>query len=190
MHAKSCAILKTKRLTLRPWKESDFELFAKLNADPRVMEYFPSVLTRQESDDYASRIYKKLKEQGWGLWAVSAPGADFIGYIGLAEVNFSAHFTPAIEIGWRLAYDYWGQGYATEGALTALQYGFGTLRLDEIVSFTTVTNMRSRAVMERLGMHRNPADDFDHPKLPEGHKLRPHVLYRLSHTQWKARGKT
>lgn len=178
--------VKTKRLILRPWQEADLEPFARLNADPRVMEYFPSILSRKESDDLASRISSKLKEQGWGLWAVSIPDvADFIGFIGLAEPSFHAHFTPAVEIGWRLAFDHWGKGYATEGARTALEYGFETLHLNEIVSFTVVQNMRSRRIMEKIGMQHDPKDDFDHPKLPEGHPLRHHVLYRLTVNNWQ-----
>jgi 3-dehydroquinate dehydratase/shikimate dehydrogenase len=172
--------LTTKRLVLRPWKEADLEPFAKLNADPRVMEYFPSVLSCKESDELAQRISSKLEEQGWGLWAVSVPGvADFIGFVGLARPSFEAHFTPAVEVGWRLAFEYWGRGYATEGAKAALTYGFKTLKLPEIVSFTALQNTRSRRIMEKIGMHRDPKDDFDHPKLPEGHPLRRHVLYRL-----------
>ncbi len=173
-------MIKTKRLILRPWNEEDFEPFAKLNADARVMEYFPSVLAKDVSDALARINMTKFQEKGWGKWAVSAPGvADFIGFIGLAIPEFEAHFTPAVEIGWRLGYEYWGKGYATEGALAVLQYGFETLDLPEIVSFTTVENQRSRQVMEKIGLHRDPQDDFDHPKLPEGHPLRRHVLYRL-----------
>lgn len=179
-------ILKTKRLILRPWREEDLESFAQLNADPRVMEYFPSVLSRQESNDLAQRISTKLEKQNWGLWAVSVPDiADFIGFIGLAVPSFEAHFTPAVEIGWRLAFDHWGKGYATEGAKAALKYGFETLNLDEIVSFTAVQNMRSRRIMEKIGMHHDSKDDFDHPKLPEGHSLSKHVLYRLNHSEWR-----
>jgi len=175
------SIIRTDRLLLRPWNDTDLEPFAQLNADSRVMEYFPSVLSRKESDELAGRICAKLEEQGWGLWAVSIPGvADFIGFIGLAKVTFEAHFTPTVEIGWRLAFDHWGKGYATEGAKAALAYGFKTLNLDEIVSFTAVQNMRSRRVMEKIGMHHVPKDDFDHPKLPEGHPLCEHVLYRMS----------
>lgn len=174
-------ILKTKRLVLRPWKEEDLVPFAALNADPRVMEYFPSTLSRKESDDLAKQISTASEKQGWGLWAVSIPlVADFIGFIGLAKPSFDAHFTPAVEIGWRLAFDYWGKGYATEGAKAALAYGFETLHLPEIVSFTAVQNSRSRHVMEKIGMDHDPKDDFDHPKLPEGHPLRRHVLYRIS----------
>lgn len=173
-------IIQSERLILRPWKHTDLEAFAQLNADPRVMEYFPSMLSQNESDDLAQRISAKLEEQGWGLWAVSIPNiADFIGFIGLARPTFEAHFTPAIEVGWRLAFDHWGKGYATEGAKAALKYGFETLKLEEIVSFTAVQNMRSRRIMEKIGMHHDLNDDFDHPKLPEGHTLRKHVLYRI-----------
>lgn len=173
-------MIQTKRLILRPWREEDFEPFAALNADARVMEYFPATLTRAESDAMATRVKREIEERGWGLWAVSVPGeADFIGYIGLKPVDFTAHFTPAVEIGWRLAFDFWCKGYAAEGALAALRYGFDVLKLNEIVSLTTPGNIRSRRVMEKIGMHRDPKDDFDHPKLPEGHPLRRHVLYRI-----------
>ncbi|MBA3239474.1 MAG: GNAT family N-acetyltransferase [Parachlamydiaceae bacterium] len=173
--------ISTKRLVLRPWHEEDFEPFAQMNSDPRVMEYFPSLLSHQESDDFAKRLSAKLQKQGWGLWAVSVPGlSDFIGFIGLSEPSFSAHFTPAVEIGWRLAYDFWGKGYVTEGALEVLKYGFDTLNLPQIVSFTSVHNHRSIQVMKRIGLHHDPVDDFDHPMLPEGHILRRHVLYRLN----------
>lgn len=180
-------ILKTKRLILRPWCEEDFEPFARMNSDPRVMEFFESILTTQESNDLAKRISNKLEAQGWGLWAVSAPEvSDFIGFIGLSETSFNAHFTPAVEVGWRLAYDFWGHGYASEGALEALKYGFNTLNLNQIVSFTTVQNRRSIEVMKRIGLHRDPADDFDHPKLPDGHRFKRHVLYRLNRSEWEA----
>jgi 3-dehydroquinate dehydratase / shikimate dehydrogenase len=176
--------LKTKRLILRPWKETDLDPFAALNADPKVMEYFPSTLSREESDSLANRIQSKFEEKGYGMWAVAIPGiADFIGFIGLNNVDkstFPAHFTPAIEIGWRLASDYWGKGYATEGAKAVLAYGFESLNLEEIVSFTAVQNMRSRRIMEKIGMHHDSKDDFDNPKLPQDHVLRRHVLYRLT----------
>ncbi len=174
-------MLKTKRLLLRPWRPTDFEPYARLNADPRVMEYFPKLLTREESDAQAKIISQDIEENGWGFWAVSVPGiAEFIGFIGLYKVPFEAPFTPAVEIGWRLAHEFWGKGYAVEGALAALRYGFDDLGLAEIVSFTAVQNVRSRKVMERIGMRRDPADDFDHPKLPVGHPLRRHVLYRIA----------
>lgn len=178
--------LQNKRLILRPWQESDLEPFAALNADPRVMEYFPALLTRAESAALAKRISDAFHEQGWGFWSASAPHvAPFIGCIGLSKPTFQAHFTPTVEVGWRLAFDYWGKGYATEGAKAALSYGFTTLHLPEIVSFTPVENMRSRQVMEKLGMHRDARDDFDHPTLPESHPLRRHVLYRISQAEWR-----
>jgi RimJ/RimL family protein N-acetyltransferase len=171
--------LETSRLRLRLWRDDDFAPFAALNADPRVMEHFPGILARAESDALAARIRDGLLNRKFGLWAVAVPGvAEFIGFVGLTEPSFSAPFTPCVEIGWRLAYDYWGHGYATEAALAALGYGFERLGLREILSFTTPANQRSRNVMERIGMTRNPADDFDHPRLPEGHPLRKHVLYR------------
>lgn len=182
-------LIKTPRLILRPWREQDLESFAALNADPRVMEYFPARLSRTESDQLAERIKNKMDEKGWGMWAVSVPGAaEFIGFIGLNStdpVSFPAPFTPAIEVGWRIAFEYWGRGYATEGAKAALTYGFKTLNLNEIVSFTAVQNMRSRRVMEKIGMHHDPKDDFDHPKLPKEHKLNRHVLYRLKSHEWE-----
>lgn len=179
-------IIRTERLVLRPWNSADLEPFAALNADPGVMEYFPSVLSRKESDALAARICTKLEEQGWGLWAVSVPDvANFIGFIGLARPTFDAHFTPAVEVGWRLASDYWGKGYATEGAKAALAFGFDTLNLEEIVSFTAVQNERSRRVMEKIGMDHATQDDFDHPKLVEGHPLKRHVLYRINQQEWR-----
>lgn len=182
--------LKTKRLILRPWRDEDLEPFAQLNADPRVMEYFPSTLSQEESHQMVRRMQAKLEERGWGWWAVSAPGvSEFIGFIGLNDLNkstFPAQFTPATEIGWRLAHAHWGNSYAAEGAAACLKYGFETLNLDEIVSFTAVQNMRSRRIMEKIGMHHDPKDDFDHPKIPEGHPLRRHVLYRLKQKEWIA----
>lgn len=174
-------ILHTKRLILRPWKDSDLPLFAALNADPRVMEYFPAILSRQESNALASKICEAFGRQGWGFWAVEVPHvAEFIGFIGLAKPSFEAHFMPAVEVGWRLAFEHWGKGYATEGAKAALAYGFDALKLNEIVSFTPTQNTRSRSVMEKLGMQHDPKDDFNHPKLPEGHSLQRFVLYRIS----------
>lgn len=169
--------LRTERLLLRSWRESDLELFAALNADPEVMRYFPSTLTREESDDQAGRISRALGEQSWGLWAVEHDGV-FLGFTGLAVPRFEAHFTPAVEIGWRLARSAWGFGFATEAAAAVLRFAFEELRLSEVVSFTAVQNRRSRAVMERLHMTRNPSDDFDHPALTVGSPLRRHVLYR------------
>ena len=173
-------MLTTERLLLRQWRESDREPFAALNADPEVMEHFPATLTRAQSDAFADRIESHLAERGWGLWAVQVvDGPEFIGYVGLAVPGFTAGFTPCVEIGWRLARAAWGQGYATEAARAVLAYAFGPLALAEVVSFTSVTNLRSQAVMRRLGMAHDPVDDFDHPALPEGHRLRRHVLFRL-----------
>ena len=176
--------LRTDRLYLRRWRGTDRQPFAALNADPRVMEHFPTPLSCEESDALATRIESHFEQHGLGLWAVEITGtAPFAGFIGLSIPRLEAYFTPCVEIGWRLASEYWGCGYAIEGALAVLAFGFEQLRLAEIVSFTVPGNWRSRRVMERLGMTRNPADDFDHPTLPEGHPLRRHVLYRLVRPQ-------
>jgi len=144
------------------------------------MEHFPAVLSRAESDAAVERIEAHFAKHGFGLWAVEIPGVtSFAGFIGLSIPSFQAHFTPCVEVGWRLARDHWGKGYATEGAHAALAFGFERLKLDEIVSFTPVSNLRSQRVMERIGMTHAPSDDFDHPLLPDGHVLRRHVLYRL-----------
>jgi RimJ/RimL family protein N-acetyltransferase len=172
--------LETDRLHLRLWRDDDLAAFAKLNADPRVMEFFPKPLDRAESDALAARIRDSFETRGFGQWAVEVPGrADFIGYVGLSVPQFEAHFTPCVEIGWRLAREHWGFGYASEAARAALDFGFRSLGLDQIVSFTVPANWRSRRVMERIGMCGTPGDDFDHPALPEGHPLRRHVLYRV-----------
>ncbi len=172
--------LDTDRLRLRRWREADRAPFAALNADPVVMEHFPARLAREESDGFVDRIARSFAEDDLGLWAVEvrADGA-FAGYVGLWPATFEAHFTPAVEVGWRLATAHWGHAYATEGAAAAVADGFARLGLAEIVSFTAVGNHRSRRVMERIGMRREPVDDFDHPALPPGHRLRRHVLYRL-----------
>jgi len=176
------------RVCLRRWRDEDREAFASMNADPRVMEFFRSPLSRVESNAMVAHIEKHFSERGFGLWAIEVPGvASFIGFAGLEVPGLSAHFTPCVEVGWRLSFEHWGHGYATEAARLALRYGFRTLALSEIVSFTSATNHRSRAVMERLGMHRDPADDFDYPRLPKGHPLQRHVLYRLSSVSYSAR---
>jgi RimJ/RimL family protein N-acetyltransferase len=174
------AELRSPRLALRQWRDADLEPFSRLNADPEVMRHFPSPLSREESDALAERERRRIKLLGWGLWSVEVTeSAQFIGFVGLAEPRFDAHFTPAIEVGWRLARDAWGRGYASEAARVAVAFGFDELRLDEIVSFTTVENDRSVRVMERIGMTHDPADDFNHPLLAPDDPLRPHVLYRL-----------
>lgn len=179
-------IIQTDRLILRQWASADLEPFANMNADPRVREYFPGLQTKEESNHSVSLASNHIEKFGWGFWAASlAETSEFIGFIGLEDVYFQAKFVPAVEIGWRLAFKHWGKGYATEGALACLRYGFETLNLNEIVSFTAVENTRSRAVMQKIGMHHDSKDDFDHPKLPEGHPLRRHVLYRLERDEWK-----
>lgn len=170
--------LRTERLLLRQWRDDDLDAFAALNADPEVMRHFPRTLSRAESDTLASRQRTLIAERGWGLWAVEAP-EGFVGFVGLSEPRFEAHFTPAVEVGWRLARRGWRKGYATEAARSVIAFGFGELGLEEIVSFTYAGNERSRGVMQRLGMTHDPADDFEHPLLPEGDPLRRHVLYRL-----------
>lgn len=173
--------LQTTRLRLRRWRAEDVPLFAAMNADPRVMEHFPKLMTPEETQASVDRIQAHFEEHGFGLWAVEVREVTpFIGYVGLIIPRFQAHFTPAVEVGWRLACEHWGQGYATEAAREALRFGFEELDLREIVSYTVPANTRSRAVMERLGMRHDPADDFEHPLLPEGHPLRRHVFYRLS----------
>lgn len=178
--------LRTERLLLRRWREEDRGALAAMNADPRVMEHFPSVLSREASDALFDRIQAHWRERGFGLFAVEVLGeAPFAGFVGLAVPRFEAHFTPCVEIGWRLAAEFWGRGLATEGARGALEFAFsektvGGLALDEVVSFTARQNVRSRRVMERIGMRHDAAGDFDHPLLPAGHRLARHVLYRIS----------
>jgi RimJ/RimL family protein N-acetyltransferase len=173
--------LRTERLLLRPWRPSDRVPFAALNADPRVMEHFPAPLSASESDALAARIDAGLRGRGFGLWALEVPGVTpFAGFVGLSVPGFTAHFTPCVEVGWRLAAEHWGRGYAPEAARAAVAHGFGVLGLAEIVSFTIPANLNSRRVMEKIGMTRDPADDFDHPGFPEGHRVRRHVLYRIA----------
>ncbi|WP_375494088.1 GNAT family N-acetyltransferase [uncultured Jatrophihabitans sp.] len=176
----SVPVLRTERLILRGWRAADLEPFAELNADPVVMRHFPAPLDRAASDALVERIRAGFAENGFGLWAVEViDGPAFIGFVGLARPRFDAHFMPAVEIGWRLAANSWGRGYATEAARAAARYGFVTSQLPEIVSFTAVPNVASQRVMQRLGMTHDPADDFDHPALDIGSPLRRHVLYRL-----------
>jgi ribosomal-protein-alanine N-acetyltransferase len=179
--------LVTERLQLRQWRDSDRGVFAALNADPEVMRYFPAPLTRAQSDAFVDRIRDTIDRHGWGLWAVEDIAAHaFVGFVGLNRPGFQAHFTPAIEVGWRLDRQHWGKGYATEAAAAALQYGFERLQLEEIVSFTAAINERSTRVMSRLGMNRDAADDFENESVPEG-QLRHRVLYRISKSEWTAR---
>lgn len=172
--------LVTDRLVLRGWRDADREPFAALNDDPRVMEHFPSALGRAESDALVDRIVAHWHDDSIGLWAVerTSDGA-FLGFTGLTAPTGVPGMPPFVEVGWRLAVHGWGRGYATEAALAAVTWGFDVRELDEIASWTTVLNVKSQAVMRRIGMTHDPADDFDHPRLPEGHPQRPHVLYRL-----------
>jgi RimJ/RimL family protein N-acetyltransferase len=173
--------LRTERLLLRRWQPTDRAPFAALNADPRVNEYLPGELSRVQSDEMAARIDANFDRNGFGLWAVEVCNvAPFIGFIGLAVPRFEAHFTPCVEIGWRLSADRWGRGYATEGARAALAFGFNVVGLREVVSFTVPKNIRSRRVMEKIGMKHDPSEDFDHPALPAGDRLLRHVLYRIA----------
>lgn len=177
----------TERLHLRRWRYFDRAPFAAMNADPEVMEFFPSTLTEEESDALVDRCRAQFAEHGYGLWALEIRGqGEFIGFTGLAIQTFDAPFNPSVEVGWRLARSAWGKGYALEAARAAVADGFERVGLDEIVSMTSTLNVRSQSVMQRLGMTRDPADDFDHPKVPEGSPLRRHVLYRLDRASWAA----
>lgn len=173
--------LRTERLLLRRWQPADRAPFAALSADPRVNEYLPGPLSRVQSDEMAARIDANFDRNGFGLWAVEVRDvAQFIGFIGLTVPRFEAHFTPCVEIGWRLSADHWGRGYATEGARAALAFGLNVVGLREVVSFTVPENIRSRRVMEKIGMKHDPSEDFDHPALPAGDRLLRHVLYRIA----------
>lgn len=175
----------TPRLLLRRWRPEDREPYARLSADPRVMEFFPAPLSREESDEQIERFERHFDEHGFGMWAVErrdSPGC--IGRIGLLMATFPAPFTPCVEIGWVLAAEHWGLGLAAEGAREVLRHGFTALAFDEIFSWTAVANARSRRVMETIGLRHDSAGDFEHPKLPEGHPLRRHVLYRARREEW------
>lgn len=180
--------LATRRLLLRGWRESDLPEFAAMNADPEVMAHLGDRLDRAGSDAMLDRVHAHFAAHGFGPWAVEAPGvAAFVGTVGLGVPRFEAHFTPCVEILWRLASQHWGRGYATEAGRAALGFAFGQLGLDEVVAFTVPANRRSRRVMDRLGMTHSPADDFDHPDLPQGDPLCRHVLYRVRRADWKGR---
>jgi len=177
----SVPVLRTDRLLLRGFTPDDRAPFAALNADPRVMEHLPAPLSRQQSDAFVERIEAGWRSRGLGLWAVERlDDGVFVGYVGLWPVRLDLPVRGSVEVGWRLAASQWGQGLATEGARQALRFGFDVRGLDEVVSFTSVVNLRSQRVMQRLGMTRDASGDFDHPALPVGHRLRPHVLYRAS----------
>ncbi len=173
--------LRTERLLLRRWSDADREPFAALNADPTVMEFFPAPLTGAESNALVDKIEAHFAKTGFGLWAVEdVASSDFVGFVGLWPATFAAPFTPAVEIGWRLAQRHWGRGLAPEAARAALADGFDRLGLDEIVSFTAAINTNSRRVMSKIGMVHDAAEDFDHPSVEPGDRLERHVLYRLA----------
>lgn len=177
---------RTERLQLRLWRDEDRAPFAALNADAEVMRHFPAPLAPEASDALAQRVAALLRERGWGWWAVERRDtAQFIGFIGLGLPMATLPFAPAVEVGWRLARSHWGQGFATEGAQAALRVAFDTLGLAEVVSFTAASNLRSQAVMRRLGLADAQAP-FEHPNVPPGHPVRPHVLFRLRRQDWAA----
>jgi RimJ/RimL family protein N-acetyltransferase len=177
----------TPRMVLRQWRDADRAPFAALSADPLVMEHFPALLNRDQSDAMVDRFVERIQRDGFGLWAVEVrKTAEFIGFVGLSSPTWEAAFTPCTEIGWRIARSAWGHGYATEAANAALATAFGPAGLHEIVSFTTTGNMRSQHVMQRIGMTRDPSEDFDHARVPAG-PLRRHVLYRIRRTDWERR---
>ena len=181
--------LATARLHLRRWTIPDRVPFRELNADPETMTYFPSVLTAEQSDALVARFERSFEDHGFGLWAVSRrDDAVLVGAVGLLAVDEVLPFAPGVEVGWRLHRRHWGQGYATEAARAALAFAFDQRGEEEIVSFTSAINERSRGVMTRLGMQHRAADDFDHPRLEPAHRLRPHVLYRLSRASWSGAG--
>jgi RimJ/RimL family protein N-acetyltransferase len=185
----STPVLETGRLVLREWRDADIGPFAALNADPVVMEHFPSTLDARQSAEMVERHRSLWADRGFGLWAVEVRDTStFIGFVGLTSPGWEAHFTPAVEVGWRLSRHAWGHGYAPEAARAAIGWGFETLDVpgDEIVSFTVVANRNSRRVMEKLGMTHDPADDFDHPILPLHSPQSRHVLYRLPRARWQS----
>jgi RimJ/RimL family protein N-acetyltransferase len=184
-HAMTAPSIRTDRLLLRAWRGDDRGPFARMNADARVSRYLVGPITASDSDELIERVETCWRDRGYGLWAAERRDTGcFIGYVGLWPAVFDAHFTPAVEVGWRLAPEHWGRGFATEGGRAALRYGYDVLGLDEVVSFTAAGNMRSWRVMERLGMRRDHDGDFEHPAVPPGDPARPHVLYRLSRDAW------
>ncbi len=179
-------LLETERLILRPWRESDLLPFAKITSDPEVMRFFPKLLSVEETHEMIGRLQGQMRDNGFTFFATELKSnSELIGFIGLIRTSFKAHFTPAVEIGWRLAKAHWNKGLATEGARRALEHGFVDHGLSEIVSLTATQNAPSRKVMEKIGMTRDLKDDFDHPRVPEGHELKRHVLYRLKREHWQ-----
>ncbi|VXC79713.1 putative enzyme [Pseudomonas sp. 8Z] len=178
----------SERLLLRAWRDSDLPALSALNADAEVMRHFPAPLDDEQSAQMLVRLREHFTEHGFGFWALERRDTgELIGVAGLAQVGFEAPFVPAVEIGWRLARGHWRQGFASEAARAALAVAFELLGLDEVVSFTVAANLPSQAVMRRIGMRRDEGGDFLHPKLPSGHPLQPHLLYRIAREQWRAR---
>ena len=174
---------------LRQWIEEDLPIFAALNSDPEIMKYFPALLSREESDAMATKCKSLIEERGWGVWAVELKSSnEFIGFVGLHTPKPNIPFSPCVEIAWRLHKKFWGNGYATEAAQQALSHAFNSLNLKEVVSFTTISNLRSRAVMERLGLT-NTYRNFEHPDVPKGHPLSEHVLYKITKSEWQEKNK-
>ena len=180
-------ILRTRRLILRQWKDSDLLPFAKMNADHRVMEFMLGKMTKEETCQSIEGIKKHFDAHGFGRWAVElTESGKFIGFVGISIPPYTLPFSPCVEIAWRICPEEWGRGYAPEAAKEVLRDGFERVGLEEIVSFTTLTNLKSRRVMEKLGMQHCPDQNFDHPMVPEGHRLRRHVLYRMGKSDWSA----
>ncbi len=178
-------VLTTERLYLRQWQSSDFAVFAKMNADPEVMKYFPKLLSPTLSDVIAKKCQQLIEDNGWGFWAVSLKKSDaFIGMVGLNAAHADMPFAPNVEIGWRLHKDYWRQGYATEAARASLRFAFEELELDEVVAFTAVINEHSQLIMQRIGMS-DTQENFYHPMLDANHRLAEHVLYKITRQQWQ-----
>ena len=176
----------TQRLILRDWCDSDTESFVALNQNPQVMEFFPDILTKQQSVDLLIKLKDEISQRGFGFYACELKANHaFIGMVGLHVPDFNAHFTSCVEIGWRIASNYWRQGLALEAAQKYLEIGFIEFNLQEIVSFTARTNRRSIKLMQNLGMVRDDCGDFYHPKLPQGHQLSLHVLYRMRKALWE-----
>ncbi|HEV2262346.1 MAG TPA: GNAT family protein [Candidatus Rubrimentiphilum sp.] len=171
--------IETARLVLRPWRDADLDPWYEMNADPRVMEFFPATWDRARADAMAAKMRKRNEDNGYGWWIIEIKGGDlFGGVVEFDDITIETPFTPAKEIGWRLPVAAWGHGYATEAARAMLDLGFGTFGCDEIFAMTATPNTRSERVMQRLGMQREPSLDFEHPRIPVGHRLRPHITYR------------
>jgi len=177
--------LRTDRLILRQWKKEDFPLFAKINADPVVMEYYPNILREDESNAMANKLEALISERSWGFWAVETiKEHKFVGFVGLHKPTYELPVTPCVEVGWRLGREYWRNGYATEAAEASLNFAFEELGLNEVYSFTPISNKKSWSVMRRLNME-DTGNNFEHPMIPENHPLREHVLYKITKTQWR-----